>query len=110
MDDDSVDHFIAQELIASFPISEKISLSTMYIHGKGKNVDLEINLITFNANYVKNKFRYLSQFYVLDLDNTYGLAETVVYKLNDKFDVKGFVNQTISSNNFKWTLGLLYHF
>jgi len=60
MDDDSVDHFIAQELIASFPISEKISLSTMYIHGKGKNVDLEINLITFNANYVKNKFRYLS--------------------------------------------------
>jgi len=101
--------FFAQELIASYPISEKVTLSTMYIHGKGRNNDLEINLLTMNANVVHGKFSFLSQVYLLDLDNTYGAAENITYKLSDKWDLRGFVNYTASIQDFKWTVGIRRH-
>lgn len=104
-----VDSFFAQELIASYPISEKVTLSAMYIHGKGRNNDLEINLLTMNANVVHGRFSFLSQVYLLDLDNTYGAAESITYKLFDKWDLRGFANYTASIQDFKWTVGIRRH-
>lgn len=92
----------------SYPISEKWMLSSMYIHGKGKNNDLEINLLTVNAQTSWGKFGFLSQGYILDLDQIFGVAETVSYSLSPRFTLKGIVNQTLSNNDFKWTLGLAY--
>jgi len=104
------DSFFAQEVIASYPLSDKVQLSSMYIHGKGRNNDLEINLLTLNVNVIKGNFSFLSQLYLLDLDNTSGIAEHVNYKLTDKWDLRGFINYTLSENDFIWTLGLRRNF
>jgi hypothetical protein len=101
--------FFAQELIASYPVSEKVTLSAMYIHGKGRNNDMEINLFTLNANVVHGRFAFLSQIYRLDLDNTYGVAENITYKLSDKWDLRGFANHTASIGKFIWTAGVRRH-
>jgi len=105
-----VDTFFAQELIASYKLSDHWSLSSMYLHGKGRNNDLEINLMTFNAQFSYKRFLFLTQLYLLDLDQTYGLAENITYKLTKKIDIRGFANSTISNGDFKWTIGLLRHF
>jgi len=82
----------------------------MYIHGKGRNNDLEINLLTLNAQFNHQRFAYLTQIYLLDLDQTYGLAENITYKLTDRLDIRGFANSTLSNGDFKWTIGLRKHF
>ncbi|MCW1953676.1 MAG: hypothetical protein KIH80_005860 [Flavobacteriia bacterium] len=108
-EDFQVDTFFAQEVTAAYPLSEKFSLSSLYIHGKGRNNDLEINLLAINGHYGFSNFSFVSQLYFLDLDQTYGVAETISYKLSNQFELKGFLNQTISSNDFRWTVGLNYH-
>ena len=80
----------------------------MYIHGKGRNSDLEINLVTLNKSITKNKFRFLSQVYFLDLDSTFGLAETVTFRLTPKIYINGFANYTLSNQNLISTLGLQF--
>ena len=72
-----VDTFFAQELIASYKVSDRWALSAIYIHGKGRNNDLEINLLTLNAQLTHQRFSFLSQIYLLDLDRTFGLAKTI---------------------------------
>lgn len=105
-----VDTFFAQELIASYRLSDRWALSAMYIHGKGRNNDLEINLLTLNAQLTHQRFSFLSQIYLLDLDRTFGLAENITYKLTDQLDLRGFATSTISSGDFRWTVGLRKHF
>lgn len=105
-----VDTFFAQELIASYRVSDRWALSAMYIHGKGRNNELEINLLTFNALLTHHRFSFLNQIYLLDLDQTFGLAENITYKLNDQWDIRGFMNSTISNGDFRWTFGLRKHF
>lgn len=104
------DTFFAQELIGSYKLSDRWDLSAMYIHGKGRNNDLEINLLTLNAQFSHQRFSYLTQIYLLDLDQTYGLAENITYKLTDRIDIRGFANSTLSNGDFKWTIGLRKHF
>lgn len=98
--------FFAQELVSSYSLSKKILLHSTYIHGKGRNNDLEINLFTLSGTVMHNRFRFASQVYYLDLDQTYGIAETISYNLNSRLVLKAFVNQTLSSNQFIWTAGL----
>ena len=105
-----VDTFFAQELIASYKVSDRWNLSAMYIHGKGRNNNLEINLLTLNAQLSYLRFSFLSQIYLLDLDQTYGFAENITYKLTNKLDLRGFANTTLSNGDFKWTVGLRKHF
>ena len=107
-EDFHVDTFFAQELTAMLPISTSFSLSTLYLHGKGRNNDLEINLLAINGHLSYEKFMFISQLYLLDLDSTYGIAETISYPLNKHLALKGFLNQTISTNDFRWTLGLKF--
>ena len=105
-----VDTFFAQELIASYKVSDRWSLSALYIHGKGRNNNLEINLLTLNAQLSYLRFSFLSKIYLLDLDQTYGFAENITYKLTNKLDLRGFANTTLSNGDFKWTVGLRKHF
>ncbi|RKS99485.1 hypothetical protein [Flavobacterium sp. 123] len=108
-DDDHVDTFFAQELIASYELSKKVSVGAFYLHGKGKNNDFEANFLSFNTNVVQGNFSFLSQLYGLDMDETYGVSETITYKINKNIDVRGFANKTISDGKFNWTLGARYN-
>jgi len=107
-EEDRVSKYFAQEVIATYPLSKKHALMAMYIHGKGTNNELEINLVTLSSIFQQNKFSFTSQLYYLDLDRTYGLAETISYHLSPRFDLRGFVSQTLSTPQFIWTLGLRY--
>ena len=84
-------------------------LNTTYIHGKGSNNDIEINLFSLSGIFKQNKFSFITQIYYLDIDTTFGIAETINYQLSSRFDLRGFVNQTLSPNQFIWTLGLRYN-
>nr|WP_315189664.1 hypothetical protein [uncultured Flavobacterium sp.] len=108
-DDYHVDTFFAQELIASYELSKKVSVGAFYLHGKGKNNDFEANFLSFNTNIVQGNFSFLSQLYGLDMDETYGVSETITYKINKNIDVRGFANKTISDGKFNWTLGARYN-
>jgi hypothetical protein len=100
--------YFAQEVSASYPLNDRVGFSTLYTHGKGRNSDLEINLVTLNTTITKNKFRFLSQVYFLDLDSTFGLAETVTFRLTPKIYINGFANYTLSNQNLISTLGLQF--
>jgi len=52
---------------------------------------------------------FLTQAYVLDMDNTYGMAETIAYKLSNQFSLKAFATKIISSGELKWTVGVKYN-
>lgn len=108
-DDYHVDTFFAQEFIASYPVSKNVSIGTFYLHGKGKNNDFEANFLAFTTNIVKGDFSFLSQAYVLDLDHTYGVSETISYKMSKNMDLRGFANKTLSDGKFTWTLGARYN-
>lgn len=43
------------------------------------------------------------------MDETYGVSETITYKINKNIDVRGFANKTISDGKFNWTLGARYN-
>tara|TARA_Y100000385_G_C13047318_1_gene618103 strand:- start:981 stop:1610 length:630 start_codon:yes stop_codon:yes gene_type:complete len=108
-DDYTVKTYFSQRISASYPVIKKLMLNTTYIHGKGINNDIEINLFSISGILKQNKFSFITQAYYLDIDTTFGIAETINYKLNSKFDLRGFVNQTLSPNQFIWTLGLRYN-
>lgn len=101
--------FFAQELITSYELSKSVSIGTFYLHGKGRNNDFEANFLAFNTTITKGDFSFVSQLYGLDLDSTYGISETITYKINKKIDVRGFANKTISDGKFNWTLGARYN-
>ena len=104
-----VDTFIGQELRMSYPITEKNNLSFLYIHGKGRNNDLEFNLITINNNRQIGKFNLVSQLYFLDKDKLYGGAQTVNFKLKEKMHLKGFINYTVPTKDLFSIIGLNFN-
>jgi len=105
-DDYQVDSFFAQELRTDYSIDEKWSLSTMYLHGKGRNNDLEINFGYVGLNYNKGKWNSFSQVWAIDLNNGYGLSQTVSYQIAHKTQLRGFINKTLSTGNTNMTLGV----
>lgn len=107
-DDFTVKSFRAQEITASYPLTNSFTFSTFFLHGEGTNFDFNANLFCFNGSYNKKNFNFLTQYYLLNLDNTYGVSETISYKLSNKFSLKGFINKTLSNGDTKWTLGLNY--
>lgn len=106
-DDFKVDTFFAQEVLTDYRVNKNWSVRSMYLHGQGRNNDLEINFFTAGAAYAKGKWSSYSQFWVLDLDNGFGLSQTFGYQLAPKYTLKAFANQTLSGEkDFIWTLGL----
>lgn len=97
-----------KEVIMSYPISERYRISTLYIHGKGRNNDLEINLFLLNNKFITRKIIYLFQVYYLDKDSLYGLAKTVEIRLKKKITIRGFLNYTIPLNELIPTVGLKF--
>lgn len=95
-----VDTFFAQELITGYELSKNVSVGAFYLHGKGKNNDFKANFLSFNTNIIQGNFSFLSQLYGLDMDKTYGVSETITYKINKNIDVKGFANKTISDGKY----------
>ena len=108
-DDYTVKTYFAQRIGASYPVTKKLMFNATYIHGKGSNNDTKINLFSLSGILKKNKFSFITQTYFLDIDTTFGIAETVNYRLSSRFDLRGFINQTLSPNQFIWTLGLRYN-
>jgi hypothetical protein len=105
----NVDTFFAQEFIASYPLSDKWFLGLFYLHGEGRNNDFKANFLAFSTTFIEGKFSFLTQAYGLDLDNTYGVSETITYKVSKNFDFRGFANKTVSDGKFNWTLGARYN-
>ena len=108
-EDFTVNTYFSQRIQASYQVSKKLILNTSYLHGKGINNDVEINLFSLSGIIQQNKFSFITQLYYLDLDTTFGIAETINYRLSPRFDLRGFVNQNLSPNKFIWTLGLRYN-
>lgn len=105
----NVDTFFAQEFIASYPLNNKWSLGLFYLHGEGRNNDFKANFLAFSTTFVEGSFSFLTQAYGLDLDDTYGVSETINYKVNKNIDLRGFANKTLSDGKFTWTLGARYN-
>ena len=79
----------------------------MYLHGKGRNNDLEINFGYVGLNYNKGKWNSFSQVWAIDLNNGYGLSQTVSYtKSRNKTQLRGFINKTLSTGNTNMTIGV----
>ena len=108
-EDFTVNAYFSQRISANYLLSKKTILNATFIHGKGTNNDLEINLYSLSGIIKQNKFSFTTQLYYLDLQNTYGIAETINYQLSSRFDLRGFLNQTLSSDEFIWTLGVRYN-
>ena len=108
-EDYTVNTYFSQRIAANYLLSKKIVLNTTFIHGKGINNNLEINFFSLSKILKQKKISFITQLYYLDLNSTYGIAETINYRLSSRFDLRGFVNQTLSSNEFIWTLGLRYN-
>jgi hypothetical protein len=104
-----VDTFFAQEFIATLPLTKKIAIGAFYLHGQGKNNDFQANFLALNTTIVNDNFSFLTQIYGLDLENTYGVSETITYKISKQIDLRGFVNKTLSNGNLNWTLGTRYN-
>jgi hypothetical protein len=106
-DDFTVDSFFGQEVLTNYRINDKWSLRSMYLHGKGRNLDLEMNFFTAGAAYAKGKLNTYSQFWILDLDNAFGFSQSVGYQLAPHYSLRLFANQTLSNGgDFIWTVGL----
>ena len=78
-DDYTVDSIFAQEALTDYQINERWAVRSMYLHGKGRN---------------------------LDLDNGFGLSQSFGYQQGKKLTLNAFANQTLSTGDFIWTIGL----
>jgi len=106
-DDFTVDSFFGQEVLTNYRINDKWSLRSMYLHGKGRNLDLEMNFFTAGAAYAKGKLNTYSQFWILDLDNAFGFSQSVGYQLAPHYSLRLFANQTLTGEkDFVATIGL----
>ena len=106
-DDFTVDSFFGQEALTTYRVNDKWSIRSMYLHGKGRNLDLEMNFFTSGAAYAKGKINTYSQFWILDLDNAVGISQSVEYQLAPHYSLRLFANQTLTGEEgFIATIGL----
>ena len=106
-DDFTVDSFFGQEVLTNYLVNDLWSIRSMYLHGKGRNLDLEMNFFTSGAAYAKGKFNSYSQLWVLDLDRAFGISQSVGYQLAQHYSLRLFANKTLSGEkDFIATIGL----
>lgn len=107
--DYQVTSFFGQELTTSYPIHKNWNVGTFLLHGKGRNSDFEAWFMAANAFYSKGKWGLLNQAYYLDQGNLTGVAETLTYDINSKFQAKAFGNYTFTDGSVIATIGLKYN-
>ena len=78
------------------------------MHGEGRNFNFNVNFLTLNFQKTLNKFMLNSQLYVLNIDDIIGFAQSVYFKLNNKLNLKFFVNKSITTKKLNKTLGFQF--
>jgi len=99
---------IVQESNIIYNINSKTKLSLLYMHGEGRNFNFNVNFLTLNFQKTLNKFMLNSQLYVLNIDDIIGFAQSVYFKLNNKLNLKFFVNKSITTKKLNKTLGFQF--
>ncbi len=108
-DDFHTDTFFAQDTSLNYGINEKSTIGLQFVHGKGVNNDLEIYLLSFSHNLRAGKFNFQTQFYGVDYEHTWGIAERINYQVSNKVYLAGFYNKGIGSSPDISTFGLGYN-
>lgn len=108
-EDFHTDTFFAQDARISYGINEKSSIMLQFVHGKGVNNDLEIFLLSLSHNLKAGKFNFQTQFYGVDYEHTWGMAERINYQVSKKIYLAGFYNKGIGGSPDISTFGLGYN-
>jgi hypothetical protein len=103
-----------QEIRASVSLNPKTEFLFLYLHGEGKNFQMNNN---FYSIYLRKKIHKLvadSQLYILftnlEPDASYGIAQKITYRLREKIRVNFFINKSLTDEVFNRTLGLQFDF
>ena len=103
-----------EEVRASFSINPNTDLLLLYLHGGGKNFEMNNN---FYSVYFRKSFYKLvtnSQLYILFSslvpDSSYGIAQKISYQLKDKISLNFFINKSLTDDIFNKTFGIQFYF
>lgn len=104
------DTFFAREVTASYELDSNSSLGMLFVRGQGLNNDLRLKLLSLYHRINVGKFSFHTQVFGVDLDNTYGKAENINYRLSDRMFLSAFYNKSLSNGPDNRTIGIGYHF
>jgi len=103
-----------QEVRASISLNPKTDFLFLYLHGEGKNFEMNNNFYSVYFRKTFNKLVANSQFYILftslEPDSSYGIAQNISYKLKDKISLNFFINKSLTSKVFNRTFGVQFYF
>ena len=103
-----------QEIRASISLNPKTDFLFLYLHGEGKNFEMNNNFYSVYFRKTFNKLVTNSQFYILftnlEPDSSYGVAQTISYRLKEKISVNFFINKSLTNEVFNKTLGVQFYF
>ena len=104
----------AQEIRVSISLNPKTDFLFLYLHGEGKNFEMNNNFYSVYFRKTFNKLVTNSQFYILftnlEPDSSYGVAQTISYRLKEKISVNFFINKSLTNEVFNKTLGVQFYF
>lgn len=107
----NVSNFVAPLLVSTYSVNDKFNLNGMYLRGFGRNIDFSSHFVSLIGNYVPNKkINFANQVYYLNLDNTVGVAETVVLKIDKHLQLNTFATYNFRNESFITTIGLKYNY
>jgi hypothetical protein len=107
----NVSNFVAPLLVSTYSVNDKLNLNGMYLRGFGRNIDFSSHFVSLIGNYVPNKkINFANQVYYLNLDNTVGVAETVVLKIDKHLQLNTFATYNFKNESFITTIGLKYNY
>ena len=103
-----------QEVRASISLNPKTDFLFLYLHGEGKNFEMNNNFYSVYFRKTFNKLVANSQFYILftslEPDSSYGIAQNISYKLKDKISLNFFINKSLTNEVFNKTFGIQFYF
>lgn len=103
-----------QEVRASISLNPKTDFLFLYLHGEGKNFEMNNNFYSVYFRKTFNKLVANSQFYILftslEPDSSYGIAQNISYKLKDKISLNFFINKSLTNEVFNRTFGIQFYF
>lgn len=103
-----------QEIRASISLNSRTEFSFLYLHGEGKNFQMNNNFYSLYFNKKINKIYADSQFYILftslEPDSSYGIAQKISYQLRDKISLNFFINKSLTDKVFNRTFGVQFGF
>ena len=104
------------EIRSSYPINSSTNLLFLYMHGIGRNFEMNNNFYSFYFQKIFKKFIATTQFYQLYSSlasgPSAGVAQKISFMLSKKIKLNGFLNKSISGDEdiFNKTIGVEYSF